>query len=1128
MNKHPSAENLQDAAPVGEPKTRKPKPKAAKRTCIMVLGMHRSGTSALTRAISLLGAELPKNLLPPAPNNNERGFWEPAPLVELHERMLAEGGSQWDDWRGFDIANLSKRRVQHYKAEIARLLVDEFCEAELFVLKEPRVSRFVPLYADILKAMKVDVRYVLVSRNPLAVAASLQKRDRFTLGFSSLLWLRHELDAESATRGKQRVLVSYEDMMAGWRPTLAKIVDELDLAWPRSLNEAAIEIDRNLSEEHRHHVASTAQLIADERISVWVKEAYAALKALADNEGDKVAIITLDRVKAELDAVSAASGDAFFSELDTRLKVSHENLAGQRQLSAQRASEIARLTAERDQEAAQAAEREAQFAQNRQEWQQQIELRDNEIARARLEHEGATVQVARREAQFALSREEWQRQIEQRDTEIAKLAAEREQAKETASALRAVVAQIHASHSWIVTRPLRVMARLFRGQVTLSALIRKAFGPSVETHVHSTSVVPRSRFASILYYLRIVSKEAVKRIRTPRDAHVALKRVFKALDTGGPAALLSDIRRIDSPSVQGLNYTSWISQYDALSDHDIGAVKSLIRSLPDKPLISIVMPVYNTSECFLREAIESVLAQHYEHWELCIADDASTDGSTVGILREYAERDSRIKLIFRPENGHISRASNSAISLCTGKWIAFLDHDDTLAPHALVCVAKALADYPDARLLYSDEDKINENGERCDPYFKSDWNLDLFRSHNLITHLGVYFAQTIRDIGGCRPGFEGAQDYDLALRFTEVIKPEQIVHIPHVLYHWRSHAGSTAKTSDSKPYAMLAGERALNEHLKRVEPNGVAKLVGFGFSTRYSIATPLPLVSVIIPTRDAHQLVRTCVDSITKLTTYRNFEIILIDNGSTDPDALQYFSQLSRDGVARVIRDDGPFNFSRLNNAAVEIAAGEVIALLNNDIEVIAPDWLTEMVEHALRPGIGAVGARLLYPNGTLQHGGIVMGLGGLAAHAHHGFDRWSPGYIGRAALSQNFAAVTGACLVVTKANYALVDGLNETDLAVAYNDVDFCLRLREAGLRNIWVPGAELFHHESATRGYEETPEKLERFAREQAYMLKRWPEIIAHDPYYSLNLTLDRGDFSIAFPPRAAKPWKALDNLC
>ena len=540
------------------------------------------------------------------------------------------------------------------------------------------------------------------------------------------------------------------------------------------------------------------------------------------------------------------------------------------------------------------------------------------------------------------------------------------------------------------------------------------------------------------------------------------------------------------------------------------------------PLISVVMPVYNPPVKLLCEAIESVLSQTYENWELCIADDCSTKGYVKSILEKYQRKDKRIKVVFRKENGHISEASNSAIKIAEGEWVALLDHDDLLAPHALFCVVDAINKNPESKLIYSDEDKIDLEGQRLDPYFKCDWNHELFLSHNLITHLGVYKHDILNEIGAFRTDYDGAQDYDLALRFISRVEQDQIIHIPQILYHWRAIPGSTAMSADEKPYAMLAGEKALNDYLHSQKIDAVAELIGIGYRVRYALPTPSPCVSIIIPTRNAKLLVEQCINSIQKLTTYQNYEIILIDNGSDEQESIDYFAELSTNKCIRVIRDDRPFNYSALNNAAVKQSNGSVIVLLNNDIEVISPDWLEELVSLALQPDIGAVGAKLYYPDDTLQHGGVVLGLGGLAAHAHWKFPRSSFGYVGRAALRSNFSAVTAACLAVKKDHYESVGGLEEEGLAVAYNDVDFCLKLYKKGLRNIWTPFAELYHYESATRGYETTPEKIIRFENEKIFMLEKWKDVIGSDPAYSPNLTLDAADFSYAFPPRVKKPWR------
>lgn len=607
--------------------------------------------------------------------------------------------------------------------------------------------------------------------------------------------------------------------------------------------------------------------------------------------------------------------------------------------------------------------------------------------------------------------------------------------------------------------------------------------------------------------LTVVLRKALHIYKRDGMASVTAKlRVLHTVDTVSPESGFTFDRN---------DYAEWVRRYDTLDDVMRQQIRGRIKEMAS-PVISIVMPTYNANPTWLEEAINSVQNQLYPHWQLCIADDASTDPEIRSLLTRLASCDSRIKVVLRAQNGHISAASNSALELATGDWVALLDHDDVLPEHSLYYIASAILEHPEARLIYSDEDKINEHGMRFSPYFKTDWNPELFLSHNMICHLGVYRRDVLTEIGGFRVGFEGAQDYDLALRFIEHIEPAQIHHIPRVLYHWRMHQGSTAAAAEAKPYAMLAGERALNEHLQRRGIAGRVEFVVDGYRTHYRLPETLPLVSLIIPTRNGLALVRQCVESITQKTDYSNYEIILVDNGSDDPAALDYFARLAQDNIARVLRDDRPFNYSRLNNDAVAQARGEVIALINNDIEVISPGWLSEMVGLVMRSEIGAVGAKLLYPNGTIQHAGVALGIGGVAGHVHKYIDRKAGGYYSRAKLASAFSAVTAACLLVRRSVYQEVGGLNEVDLTVAFNDVDFCLRVREAGYRNVWTPYAELYHHESATRGFEDNPAKQARFAAEVQYMMMRWGQQLLEDPYYNKNLTLEHEDLSLAWPPR------------
>ncbi|MGE5094452.1 MAG: glycosyltransferase family 2 protein [Betaproteobacteria bacterium] len=568
-------------------------------------------------------------------------------------------------------------------------------------------------------------------------------------------------------------------------------------------------------------------------------------------------------------------------------------------------------------------------------------------------------------------------------------------------------------------------------------------------------------------------------------------------------------------------YPEWVRRYSTPSEQDLAAMRADAARFARQPLVSLVTPVYNTPEAYLRAMIESVLAQAYERWELCLADDASTAPHVRPVIEEYARRDARIRTAWRERNGHISAASNTALALAAGDYIALLDHDDVLPPDALYWVARELNAHPEAALLYSDEDKLDLDGTPSMPYFKCDWNYDLFLSHNLITHLGVYRADIVRAIGGLREGFEGAQDYDLALRFIEHIEPSQIRHIPRVLYHWRMLPGSTSMGAGEKDYAAERARLAVEQHLQRKAVQATVETVpGMAVQrVRYRLPEPPPLASIIIPTRNALKLVRQCIGSIRAKTTYPRYEILLVDNGSDEPAAVEHFRRLEREGALRLLSDPRPFNFSRLNNDAARQARGEYLVFLNNDVEVITPDWLAELVSQAQRREIGAVGAKLWYPNDTIQHAGLVL-VAGLAGHAHAGRKRGDHGYFSRASLVQSLSAVTAACLCVRKAVFDEVGGFDET-LAVAFNDVDLCLKIQAAGYRNLYTPFAELYHHESASRGYEDTPEKMQRFQKEADILRERWMPVLLNDPYYSPNLALSGEPFSIAWPPRV-EPFK------
>lgn len=558
------------------------------------------------------------------------------------------------------------------------------------------------------------------------------------------------------------------------------------------------------------------------------------------------------------------------------------------------------------------------------------------------------------------------------------------------------------------------------------------------------------------------------------------------------------------------SYPNWLARNEVL---DIEAMTQEIATFHYQPKISIAMPVYNVEEKWLRLCIDSILNQVYTNWELCMADDASTDPNVKKILTEYQQLDERIRVVFREQNGHISEATNSALAIATGEFVALLDNDDELAINAFYEVVKVLNENPELDLIYSDEDKIDMDGNRSDPAFKPDWSPDLLFGTNYISHLGVYRRSILEEIGGFRKGYEGSQDYDLVLRFTEKTTKERIKHIPKVLYYWRMLPTSTAVDQGSKGYAFEAGLRAVQDALVRRGINGHATHGAANglYDVYYDIESE-KLVSIIIPTKNGYKDVQRCVSSIIEKTTYQNYEIIMADNGSTDPKMHELYAEFEQQLPGRFFVEsiDIPFNFSTINNRAAKKAHGEYLLFLNNDTEVITENWLTLMVSFAQQERIGCVGAKLLYPNNTVQHAGVILGLGGVAGHGHYGYPHGDLGYFGRLAINVNYSAVTAACLLMKKADFDAVGGFEEA-FTVAFNDVDLCLKVQALGRDNVWLHEAELYHFESQTRGYDDKGKKKKRFEQEKVMMEEKWGPLIENDPFYNPNLTRDIPNFSL-----------------
>ena len=614
---------------------------------------------------------------------------------------------------------------------------------------------------------------------------------------------------------------------------------------------------------------------------------------------------------------------------------------------------------------------------------------------------------------------------------------------------------------------------------------------------------------------RVAAQEARVRI-TLSDPRLVWPRTLKEMKTLFAAVRARDgltgaLRRTVQASNEfdrAADYRRWLARHHPTPDTQ-AALATMVDALEWRPVISILTPVFNTDPRLLRECVASVTAQVYRHWQLVLIDDASTREETRDALKGLEATDPRICVIWRTTNGHISRASNDGLAAATGDYIALLDHDDTLAPEALARVAQRLSHEPSLDFIYTDEDKLDVMGGRCDPYFKPDWSPEHFLNFMYTNHLMVLRRSLVTEAGGFREGYEGSQDYDLALRI--ITRTSRVGHVPHVLYHWRQTAESTASSGDAKPWAHDAARRALEAHVARTEPD--SRVVALPRPGLFRVKRPVrgtPLVSLVIPTADMTRdvqgrrmrLLAHLLTSVSARTTYPRLEVVVCDNGSLCAESLAALEPLPH---MRMTYDaPGPFNFAHKLNTAAAKATGDYLVLLNDDIEVISPDWIEALLEYAQDPQVGAVGARLLYPDGRLQHIGVLMGVGGLTGHAFHQHPGAHPGYFGSARGPRNYSAVTAACLMTARRHFEAVGGFDER-LAIDFNDIDYCLRLRQRDLRIVYTPYAELIHLESSSIPDRQWHPDAVR------HMRHTWGPVIENDPFYNPHLSRQFADYRL-----------------
>ena len=573
------------------------------------------------------------------------------------------------------------------------------------------------------------------------------------------------------------------------------------------------------------------------------------------------------------------------------------------------------------------------------------------------------------------------------------------------------------------------------------------------------------------------------------------------------------------------DYGGWI-KYNEPKDADLKKQMSVKFEL--EPKISVVVPMYNTKEKFFKELIKCMMDQTYSNWELCLADGSPKQNEN---LKKYYEQDERIKYKFLNGNLGIAGNSNAAIEMATGDYIALLDHDDVLADYALYEIVYNLNKFPNAEFLYSDEDKIDENGNRYDAYFKPDFAPDTLRCQNYICHFSVFKKELMEKLGGFRENYDGAQDYDIFLRMLEITDPKNISHVPKILYHWRVHNESTAKlNSNAKNYAFEAGKKAIEDHIKRVGLEGTVSkgCIDGIYRIDYKVIGE-PKVSIVIPNKDGKDILEVCINSIFEKSTYKNFEIVITENNSETNEIFDYYKTLLKNDKIKIVNYNtgkrietedecsleytnknrrevkSGFNYSAIINFGVKNTTGEYVVQLNNDTELITPNWLELMLGFCQRKDVGAVGVKLYYQDETIQHAGIIVGIGGIAGNRFKSIPKSGHGYFAKESMIENLSAVTAACIMTPKSIYEEVGWMDE-GLAVAFNDVDFCLKIREKGYLVVYNPFIEFWHYESKTRGQEDSPAKIKRFQGEMSRFEQRWPEILdSGDPYYNINLSLD-----------------------
>ena len=1148
----------------------------------VVLGMHRSGTSAVARALKAVGVSLGDTLIPPSIGVNDRGFWEDAEINALNIELLEALGHDWHTLGPIAESLLVGNVTRQLHSRAVVLLRSKLESVPIFGFKDPRLPRLLPFWKKVFEELDVTVSYVLAFRNPLSVVESLAKRDRFDPPKTVLLWIDHVLHSLLYSSGSARMVVDYDRLIDDPLLELGRISRFLGLECDIA-GSAMVEFEQNFVDVSlRHSRFSRANLEAHLMVPESAKDLFGLLHAGARRDD------LIDQPEAHDLLRRLYDHWTDWHSVLLYLDTCEQQIADGTELRAKLGHRFERLAEEaRTDPASVAAMRGDELARE----QHLLDLEDNLVSRSIL-IEGLRREIGERDRSI----EDVAEDLAERDNRITNLGAQIEGHLRLIDELRAgVVAtdggieelmlygdirerriddliagiaerddriKIHESTELARDRRISELTAGLGERDNRLRVVEQALGKradrvaamleattQLESRTNGLELTLRARdtriaelaHVSALDRVRIGALErTVEALRESRSWRVTgplrkigkrvrwLRLSFRLLSdaierrSGAAGFVKAALPVIKREGMAGLIERFWRGHKSTAAREGghataMGApepralhagvpairMRLDLQALSYRPLISVVVPTFNTPAQLLTMAVQSVVGQHYENWELCICDDGSTSAHSLAMLDELTRANKKIKYRRNPQNRGISSATNDAISMATGEFIALLDHDDMLTPDALAGIVIALNESPDIDVLYSDQDKVDGSGKQFEQFFKPDWSPDYFRRVMYVGHLLVFRRSLLEKTGLFDPAFDFIQDYELMLRLSE--RTRRIHHIPKVLYHWRAIAGSVALDPNGKSGIESLQVAAVAAHLARL---GISATVSSHdrFSHRVIIEPPAdsgsrPLVSIIIPTKDAPEHIGRCLDSIFASSSNATLEVILVDNGTTHLDALAAFRR--HDVV--VVPFHESFNFSRANNLGAKHANGEYLLFLNNDTEVVSEKWIDVLLFHLLQEDVVAVGPLLLYPDNTVQHAGVVLGCRGTADHSMRGFPHDSDGYAGSLSCTREVTAVTAACMMCRRADYEAVGGMNEF-FATHYQDVDLCLRLTGSGRRILCVPQVILYHFESASRG--SRYDYLDRLL-----LLDRWQDAIDKgDPYYNPNLSLQRLDYSLA----------------